>query len=126
MNKKTISLTESDLRRIVKESVNKVLNEGVGRIDSTAGDTLLQCSRNLSRVLDTIKNNVINIIEGSEGKGYTKLMNYFKYSCPQMIDDCYKPIIDEYIQSHGVKNSEDFDEPEDWHERNEHGDFDTY
>ena len=29
MNKKLIRLTESDLHRIVKESVNNVLNEGV-------------------------------------------------------------------------------------------------
>lgn len=28
MNKKTIRLTESDLHRIIKESVNKVVNEG--------------------------------------------------------------------------------------------------
>ena len=29
MNKKLIRLTESDLHKIVKESVNKVLNEGI-------------------------------------------------------------------------------------------------
>ena len=29
MNKKLIKLTESDLHRIVKESVNRILNEGV-------------------------------------------------------------------------------------------------
>jgi hypothetical protein len=43
-----------------------------------------------------------------------------------MINDCYEPIIDEYIQSKTVADKEDFDEPEDWYERNEHGDFDTY
>jgi len=53
-------------------------------------------------------------------------MNDFKYSYPQMIHDCYKPIIDEYIQSNTVVDNEDFNEPEDWYERNEHGDFDTY
>ena len=33
MNKKLIRLTESDLHRIVKKSVNKVLKEGIGQTD---------------------------------------------------------------------------------------------
>ena len=41
MNKKLIRLTESDLHRIVKESVNKVLNE-IGGTSSGFYDRMLQ------------------------------------------------------------------------------------
>ena len=127
MNKKLIRLTEQDLHRIVKESVNRVINESVS---STAADKLRQCSRNLDRVLNTIKNDMIGLIDsikdGTSFGVYSKVMNNFRYSYPQMINDCYEPIIDEYIQSKIVANKEDIDEPEDWYERNEHGDFDTY
>lgn len=34
MNKKQVRLTESDLKQIVKESVNKILSEGYGTFDS--------------------------------------------------------------------------------------------
>jgi hypothetical protein len=125
--KQTIRLTESDLHRIVKESVNKVINESVS---STVADKLRQCSSNVDRVLNTIKNDVIDLIDSiKDGKSfgvYSKVMNNFRYSYPQMINNCYEPIIDEYVQSKTVVNKEDIDEPEDWYERNEHGDFDTY
>lgn len=124
---KRIRLTESDLHRIINESVNRVINES-GNL--TATDKLRQCSGNLDRVLNTIKNDVIEIIDsikdGTSSGVYSKVMNNFRYSYPQMINNCYKPIIDEYVQSKIVANKEDFDEPEDWYERNEHGDFDTY
>lgn len=124
--KKKIRLTESRLNKIVRESVNKVLNES---INPTAADKLRQCSSNLNHVLNTIKNDVIKTIDSlkdGDFKGYSKILNNFSYYYPQMINNCYKPIIDEYIKSNTVGNDKDFYEPEDWHERNEHGDFDTY
>ena len=65
MNKKLIRLAEQDLHKIVKESVNRILNETL--IDSKSANVL--------------------------------------YECTHKIND---------------------QEPEDWYERNEHGDFDTY
>ena len=126
-NKRTYRLTESKLRGMIREAVKSVINESVS---STAADKLIQCERNVNGVLNTIKNNVIELIDsikdGTDFRVYSKIMNDFKYSYPQMINDCYKPIIDEYIQSSTEVNNEDFCEPEDWYERNEHGDFDTY
>lgn len=127
MTKKLIRLTEGDLHKIVEKSVNRVINESVS---STVADKLRQCSRNVDGVLNTIKNDVIDIIDSiKDGESfgvYSKVMNNFRYSYPQMINNCYKPIIDEYIQSKTVVNKEDNYEPEDWYERNEHGDFDAY
>lgn len=40
MNKKQIRLTESDLKQIVKESVNKILNEAYSTPDSHTKDAL--------------------------------------------------------------------------------------
>ena len=127
MSKKLIPLTENNLHRIVEKSVNRIMNESVS---STVADKLRQCSSNVDEVLNTIKNDVINLIDSiKDGEGfgaYNKIMNNFRYSYPQMINNCYEPIIDEYIQSKTVVNKEGINEPEDWYERNEHGDFDTY
>jgi hypothetical protein len=54
MNKKLIRLTESDLRRIVKESVNKVLNEDSG-ID--AQERIYHTIANLENDLKTVISN---------------------------------------------------------------------
>ena len=43
MNKKLIRLTESDIHKIVKESVNRVLNEGMGDETKRVLDELHQC-----------------------------------------------------------------------------------
>ena len=43
MNKKLIRLTEQDLHRIVKESVNRILNEGMGDETRRVLDELHQC-----------------------------------------------------------------------------------
>ena len=96
MSKKLIPLTENNLHRIVEKSVNRIMNESVS---STVADKLRQCSSNVDEVLNTIKNDVINLIDSiKDGEGfgvYNKIMNNFRYSYPQMINNCYEPIIDE-------------------------------
>ena len=50
MNKKLIRLTESDLHRIVRESVNKVLNERIeGERESNLDPKIVQAIKNVAK-----------------------------------------------------------------------------
>jgi hypothetical protein len=81
---KLIRLTESDLHRIVEKSVKRAINES---ISSATADKLRQCSHNLYGILNTIKNDVIDIIDSiKDGESfgvYAKVMNNFRelYTC---------------------------------------------
>ena len=134
MKKNTVKLTESQLHRVIKESVKKVLKEG--SITSNAGTTLINCEREARSVLNGIKNEftkVYSLVQDTDENGFhdaisafRDLMNKFTYHEYEMqIHNAYKPIIDAFIDNNQA-NGENYSEPEDWHERNEHGDFDNY
>ena len=98
MNKKLIRLTESDLHRIVKQSVNKVLKEGVGDSVKIYNDLsgLLDKARDLSgelidsayndgqkgliRIATTIQNALWNLRERLEKRDYDENSQYPKGS----------------------------------------------
>lgn len=134
MNKNRIRLTESQLHSIIKESVKRVLKESAP--SSNATNVLISCSHNVSAVLESMKNDFANVYrllrDGDEEdlhkaiSAYRDIMNNFTYHKYQsQIHNAYEPITNAFINSNSV-NDDDFHEPEDWYERNEHGDFDTY
>ena len=134
MNKNRIRLTESQLHSIIKESVKKVLKESA--LSSNASNVLISCSHNVSAVLERMKNDFANVYrllrDGDEEdlhkaiSAYRDIMNNFTYHEYQsQINNAYEPITNAFINSNSV-NDDDSHEPEDWHEKNEHGDCDTY
>ena len=136
MNRKnTIRLTESELKRIITESVKKVLNENYMTVYQS-------CNMDMKTVLGDIKRQVHEIYSLlSDGysdndrekrrkahKMFHSFINHdMIYTYPNEIASAYKPIIDYYFESNNNTSygSENGYEPEDWYERNEHGDFDT-
>jgi hypothetical protein len=79
MNKKLIRLTESDLHRIVKESVNRVLKEGERR------PFLKQAYENLLQAMSDFEYS----LEGRydmEGEGVNKILQSFKMT-QEAVDD---------------------------------------
>ena len=134
MNKNRIRLTESQLHSIIKESVKKVLKESA--LSSNASNVLISCNHNVSAVLERMKNDFANVYrllrDGDEEdlhkaiSAYRDIMNNFTYHEYQsQINNAYEPLANAFINSNSV-NDDDSYEPEDWYERNEHGDFDTY
>ena len=135
VKKNTVRLTESELKNIITESVKKVLNEN--------HMTVYQyCQMNMKTVLGDIKKQVREIYSLlSDGysdndrekriKASDMLHSFINhdmiYTYPNEIANAYKPIIDYYFESNNNTSygSENDYEPEDWYERNEHGDFDT-
>ena len=134
MNKNRIKLTESHLHRIIKESVKKVLKESA--LSSNASNVLISCNHNVSAVLERMKNDFANVYrllrDGDEEdlhkaiSAYRDIMNNFTdHEYQSQINNAYEPLTNAFINSNSV-NDDDSYEPEDWYERNEHGDFDTY
>ena len=136
MRKNRIRLTESQLHRVINESVKRVLKENA--LSSNAADVLRSCSHNISAVLENMKKDFANVYgmlrDGVETKedfhkvisAYRDIMNKFTYhKYESQIHHAYDPITKAFINSNLVDDDE-FYEPEDWHERNEHGDFDTF
>lgn len=136
MNKNRIRLTESQLHRVIKESVKRMLKEGC--MTSNAGDTLRNCSREARSVLNGIKNEFTKVYgmtsdAAHDGDSFHDAISAFRdlmskftsHEYEIQIHNAYKPIIDAFIDNNQA-NGEDYSEPEDWYERNEHGDFDNY
>lgn len=134
--KRKVKLTESQLHRVIKESVKRVLKENA--LSKNAADVLRSCNRNLSAVLQGIKNDFAQVYgmlrDGVETEedfhkviyAYRDLMDNFandKYL--SQISNAYEPITKAFINSN-LADDDKFYKPEDWHERNEHGDFDTF
>ena len=62
MNKKLISLTESDLHRIVKESVNRVMKEGVEFSSEDPQEEYMYYQNKLQQEFDELGIMVLNKI----------------------------------------------------------------
>lgn len=130
MNKKLIRLTESDLHRIVKESVNRVLKEddstpNIYNNRSMFAKLMYQTMSKMHDINETLFYNVLNgrinqfKILSNEEKD--RLVEIAKMANKLNGNIAY---LSEMLES---QSSSQFEyEPEDWYERNEHGDFDTY
>ena len=121
--KNPIRINESTLHKIIKESVKRVLKESA--LSSNAADVLISCNHNVSAVWESLLRDGDKEDLHKAISAYRDIMNNFTYEYQSQIHDAYEPIINTFINSNSV-NDDDSYEPEDWYERNDHGDFDTY
>lgn len=110
MNKNRIRLTERQLHSVIKESVRRVLNE-----TSLHPTTLMNYTQQLHEISNSLMGySDLRDVQQLIGKSANMLDNYGfekfgKYFSDMLDDELTKE-----------------KEPEDWYERNEHGDFDNY
>ncbi len=134
--KKRIRLTESQLHNVIRKCVNEELNES--SLSSNAANVLVSCKHNVRSVLTNLKNEFIKVYgllsDAADDRdsfhnamsAYSDLMGKFTYhTYEDQIHEAFRPVVDAYININTV-DDKDFSEPEDWYERNEHGDFDNY
>lgn len=130
MNKRLIRLTEQDIHRIVKESVKKILKEddsapNIYNNRSMFTKLMHQVMSKMQGINDTFFYNVLNgrinqfSILSNEEKN--KLVEIAEMANKLNGDIAY---LSEMLEGQSSLQFEH--EPEDWYERNEHGDFDTY
>lgn len=128
--KKRIRLTESDLHRIVKESMNRILKEddstpNIYNNRSMFAKFMSQISSKMHGINTTLFYHVLNgnidefNILSNEEKD--RLVEIAKMANKLTGNIAY---LSEMLESQSSSQFEH--EPEDWYERNEHGDFDTY
>ena len=131
--KKTIRITESDLNRIVRESVRRMVNEETWNgheIVSSTEDVIERYYDNVAQAADLL-NKAAKLLNGSinvhdiEWMKSNSQLNDIVSGLPLAIEatsDAYSRVGAVRVEmDEGPQN-----EPEDWYERNEHGDFDTY
>ena len=132
--KQLVKLTEGDLHRIIKESVNKLLME-----NHPYNSVIDKCDNNLNSVVFDLKSQIkelystlIASFEENDKELVLKAMGIYsrlieKNDYSNKIWKALDPLVHAYRDFYRNNDHEnDFDEPEDWYERNEHGDFDTY
>ncbi len=135
--KQVIKLTESDLHNIIKESVNKILveNKHYDSVMYKCNDNLKSVVYNLGNKIKNLYSSLVDSFHDNDRELYSKAMNLYnelinydiKYQLPYDIWKALDPMVTDYTNTNKEYNhKKDFDEPEDWYERNEHGDFDTY
>ena len=98
MNKKLIRLTESDLHRIVKESVNRVIREAT--IDTQYGGISTNPLKPTFDDVETqnrLKNDTIEMLANLDEKRFMRFWNNrMKYDDPDTVDAIYR----EYYKRH--------------------------
>ena len=116
--KKTIRLNKGDLHRMISESVKRVLNESYTET--------IDLTQDFDEFTDTLS------------KAWNKLNHRFIHFSPdekmdKQLNQIYRLLGQIYDLASSNKTTtiqcadgDEYDEPEDWYERNEHGDFDTY
>ena len=134
--KRRIRLTEGDLHRIVKESVKRALNEN-NQYDLTVEQLIDKYYKNFEeayKLLDKankLLNGSINVreIESIISKRNAgEVNNDVQYCLPEAVryvSDA-RSYVGSVVDAMDNYNERDYEEPEDWYERNEHGDFDEY
>lgn len=130
MNKKLIRLTEQDLHKIVKESVNRILKEddstpNIYNNRSMFAKLMYQTMSKMHDINETLFYNVLN----GRINQFKILSNEEKDRLVEIAEMANKlngniAYLSEMLESQSSSQFEH--EPEDWYERNEHGDFDTY
>ncbi len=127
-NKRTIRLTESDLHRVIKESVRRMVNEeypyqvSTEYIISTYRDRFEQARELMKQVVQLTK---VDVHELEAMNGGNDDIQYCMPSTVEAIKDAYGRLYS-LVNEMEEYNEDPQNESEDWHERNEHGDFDTY
>ena len=98
MNKKQIRLTESDLHRIVKESVKRVINEAT--FDTPYGGVStnpLKPTFDDAETQNCLKNDTIEMLANLDDKRFMRYWNNrMKYDDPDTVDAIYR----EYYKRH--------------------------
>lgn len=126
--KRTIRLTESDLHRVIKESVRRMVNEeypyqvSTEYIISTYRDRFEQARELMKQVVQLTK---VDVHELEAMNGGNDDIQYCMPSTVEAIKDAYGRLYS-LVNEMEEYNEDPQNESEDWHERNEHGDFDTY
>lgn len=130
MNKKLIRLTEQDLHKIVKESLNRILKEddstpNIYNNRSMFAKLMYQTMSKMHDINETLFYNVLN----GRINQFKILSNEEKDRLVEIAEMANKlngniAYLSEMLESQSSSQFEH--EPEDWYERNEHGDFDTY
>lgn len=146
--RRTIRLRESDIHRIVKESMNRIIKED---LDGNLMHKDLRFVRDqwydrggygAKKALQTLRDYIYHLY-GDKAENPRINRNYVN-SLFSKIDDLEKAInpdsdlataaANQRLNSYSNKGGKiqptrfrsDDEEPEDWYERNEHGDFDLY
>ena len=130
-NKRTIRLTESDLHRVIRESVKRILKEGNNSAQNIYNNRSVFAKlidQTLSKIHD-INDTLFYSVSNGGINQFSILSNEEKERLVKIAETTNKLAGDiayllEMLESQ--PNSQFEQEPEDWHERNEHGDFDTY
>ena len=127
-----IKINEDQLRSIVEKTVKSVLceNKKQAEIGGRFHHSREELDRDINKRISTAYKNakvrfnryVENVKNGKAELREHDLMYIYSESV-KILDNCIDMLIDaifpEYV------NPDDSWEPEDWHERNEHGDFDN-
>lgn len=129
--KKTIRLTESDLHNVIRESVKRILKEGNNSAQNIYNNRSVFAKlidQTLSKIHD-INDTLFYSVSNGGINQFSILSNEEKERLVKIAETTNKLAGDiayllEMLESQ--PNSQFEQEPEDWHERNEHGDFDTY
>ena len=130
MTKKLIRLTESDLHRIVEKSVNRILKEddSTPNIYNNRSMFAKFMYQTMSKMHDINEALFYDVLNGRINQ-FKILSNEEKDRLVEIAEMANKlngniAYLSEMLESQSSSQFEH--EPEDWYERNEHGDFDTY
>lgn len=143
--KNTIRLTESELNRVISESVKRVLKEG--NFSNQLRSSLKTGNQNevveIYNFLTDVKKKIHFLYFAGErlnGEIKTKLENAAEIIHKYLTDDVINAVVNG-IRQNGIyggdkkkpidlsipfKKRHEYVEPEDWYERVEHGDFDEF
>ena len=98
MNKKIIRLTESDLHKIVKESVNRLIKEAT--LDTPYGGVStnpLKPTFDDAETQNRLNNDIIEMLANLDDKRFMRYWNNrMKYDDPDIVDAIYR----EYYKRH--------------------------
>ena len=122
MNKKLIRLTESDLHRIVKESVKKVIKE-----ENEPSKDYTQYYELFEGLYKTVFS-AYQKLKATFDFRELEAMQYSGKELPTIIAGAVESMRESSSRLKNViqeieEPSDSYNEPEDWFERNEHGDF---
>lgn len=116
MKTNRIKLTESQLHQIIKKSVKKVLNEEKRTSDWS------EYVQNIGHEIDNKLSKLSSLLY--DNRSWNGAMELF-----DKIHKIQQEVRDTFYTNHVFTydwKGEESKEPEDWYERNEHGDFDEF
>lgn len=133
--KQTIRLRENELRRMIAESVRRVLNEN-NQYDLSPQEIIEKYYNNFSEAYKLIDkaNKLISAVNVYEIESIISKIdagevdNDVQYCLPGAIDAVHdaRSHVGSVVSAMENYNERDYEEPESWYERNERGDFDEY